>query len=100
MRIYEPVARPGVRTQRSVTISVEAPEAVEVPLAGEFTNWESRPLGLAKGSGGRWSTTIELAPGKYEYRLLIDGAWSDHPEASHRVPNAFGTENCLLIVGE
>jgi hypothetical protein len=41
---------------------------------------------------------LNLAPGEYQYRLLVDGEWKDHSEAKRRVPNAFGSENCVLTV--
>ncbi len=41
---------------------------------------------------------LELAPGEYQYRLIVDGEWRDHSEATRRVANSFGTQNCVLIV--
>ncbi|MBI3858582.1 MAG: hypothetical protein HY293_23090, partial [Planctomycetes bacterium] len=43
-------------------------------------------------------TALDLPPGEYEYRLIVDGVWRDHPGAAKRVPNPFGTENCVLVV--
>ena len=47
---------------------------------------------------GQWRTVIFLEPGEYQYRLVVDGEWKDHSEATRRVPNSFGTENCVLTV--
>lgn len=89
----------AVRTKKAssrripFTVSVDAKE---VALAGDFNGWATTPL---KNFGdGAWSVILELAPGEYQYRLVVDGQWRDHAEAKRRVPNPFGTENCVLTV--
>lgn len=75
---------------------VESARAVMV--TGDFTGWSSEGVRLAKGANGRWQASLKLAPGEYQYRLRVDGEWRDHAEARKRVPNPFGTENCVLEV--
>ena len=87
-----------IATKRKVTFACHAPEAQAVSLAGCFTNWDQAPVGLKKRQGGLWETTIPLAPGTYEYRLIVDGQWQDDPQCPTRVPNPFGTENCVRTV--
>ena len=53
---------------------------------------------MSHNGDGRWRTVISLEPGEYQYRLLVDEEWKDHAEANRRVPNLFGTENCVLTV--
>ncbi len=86
--------------KKKVTFSFNAPEANTVLLAGDFTGWEQAPVSLKKDKQGLWKKTISLPPGKYEYRLLVDGQWRDDPECPHRQPNQFGAENCVCIVEE
>jgi 1,4-alpha-glucan branching enzyme len=83
---------------RRVPFIVKVDHANEVVLTGDFTNWAAQGVRLIKGSEGNWLGQIELPPGKYQYRLLVDGQWRDHPDASERVPNPFGSENCILTV--
>jgi hypothetical protein len=45
-----------------------------------------------------WSKTLSLDPGSYQYRLLVDGQWQDDPQCLQRVPNTYGTENCVRVV--
>ena len=85
-------------SKQKVTFSYTAPEAQAVLLAGDFTGWDQAPLGLKKDKKGVWKKTISLAPGRYEYRLLVDGEWRDDPQCSNRQPNQFGGENCVCIV--
>ncbi|MBU6400226.1 MAG: isoamylase early set domain-containing protein [Verrucomicrobia bacterium] len=84
--------------KKKIAFSLNAPNAQSVALAGSFDGWEQRPTPLKKQKNGLWRTTLSLAPGTYEYRFLVDGQWCDDPECSNRVPNTFGTENCLRVV--
>jgi 1,4-alpha-glucan branching enzyme len=84
--------------KREVTFTIAAPEAKAVSLAGDFTNWAQSPIPLRKRRGGVWAATIPLGPGTYQYRLLVDGEWQDDPQCPNRVPNSFGTQNCVRQV--
>lgn len=84
--------------QKRVSLVARAPEAKVVSVTGDFTNWSEKGIPLAKGANGEWQTSLQLAPGEYQYRLRIDGQWRDHAEARRRVPNPFGSENCVLLV--
>jgi 5'-AMP-activated protein kinase regulatory beta subunit len=86
------------KAKQKVTFSYVAPEAHDVLVAGDFTDWEESPVSLKKGKNGAWTTTVSLPPGTYEYRLLVDGEWRDDPGCLQRNPNQFGSENCVCIV--
>jgi len=83
---------------RRVPIVVTAPEAEDVRVTGDFTRWAKQGIRLSHDGKGHWRTVLPLGPGEYQYRLLIDGDWHDHEDASQRVANPFGSENCLLKV--
>ena len=83
---------------RRVGIVVKAPEAKEVRITGDFTKWARQGIRLLHDGDGRWRTVLPLPPGEYQYRLLVDGEWRDHGEATERVANPFGSENCVLKV--
>jgi 1,4-alpha-glucan branching enzyme len=84
--------------KQKVTFSYNAPAALTVLLAGDFTGWNEAPLSLKKDKSGIWKTTISLPPGRYEYRLVVDGEWKDDPQCTTRQPNQFGGENCVCVV--
>ena len=84
--------------KQKVIFSFVAPEAQTVLVAGDFTGWQQAPVSLKKGKAGVWKKTVSLPPGKYEYRLLVDGQWLDDPQCPNRLPNQFGGENCVCIV--
>jgi 1,4-alpha-glucan branching enzyme len=83
---------------KRVPFSVRLDGAREVILTGDFTGWATDRLRLYKGPEGEWYTQLELAPGQYQYRLIVDGVWRDAPLPGPRVPNPFGTENSILQV--
>ena len=47
---------------------------------------------------GRWFKETALAPGAYEYCLVVDGQWVTDPRATETVPNPFGGRNSVLRV--
>ena len=91
-------AVPAVSALKKIPLRIRAEGAKEVVLTGDFTQWAKDKIRLTPAAGGEWITLLELAPGEYQYRLLVDGEWRDHPEAARRVSNPFGTQNCVLIV--
>lgn len=84
--------------KQKVTFSYVAPAAKDVLVAGDFTSWQEAPLPLKKDKGGVWKKTVSLAPGRYEYRLLVDGQWMDDPNCAQHGPNQFGGQNCVCVV--
>lgn len=85
------------QSKRRITFTLDVP-ASEVLLAGDFTQWTEAPLKLKKNKAGVWKIDVTLPPGRYEYRFLVDGVWTDDPSCPARVPNDCGTENCVRMV--
>ena len=99
-RVVRPVAgleyrRQGVHETHPdrPALVVEAPSEADVRVMGEFTGWVE--VGLLF-SEGRWIYDQELAPGLYEYVVLVDGEIV-LPEGPTR-PDGFGGENAVLVV--
>jgi hypothetical protein len=75
------------------------PTATTVCLAGTFNNWKPESRILHSPSTGRWWKEMTLAPGAYEYCLVVDGQWMPDPLVRETVPNPFGGRNSVLRVG-
>ena len=95
-----------VRRRQSRTFVRRAPEAKTVRLSGTFNGWDPEATPLRKQRNGMWTVTIELEPGRYEYKYVVDGRWlreeaceENDRGCPHCVPNAFGSKNCVLSVG-
>jgi 1,4-alpha-glucan branching enzyme len=83
---------------RKQAFAISAPDAASVQLAGDFTNWEQKPVKLQKGADGVWRTHVELSPGEHHYRFLVDGQWRDDPQCALHVPNPFGSQDAVRQV--
>lgn len=90
----QPQAAPG----RRIALTTRIDKAQEVVLTGDFSAWTTKGIRMLRSPNGEWRATLDLAPGEYQYRLLVDGQWRDHAEATRRVANPFGTQNCVLTV--
>jgi 1,4-alpha-glucan branching enzyme len=84
--------------RRRVTFSLEAPEAGQVKLMGDFNGWHARAHPMNKDENGLWKKTVMLTPGRHEYKFLVDGRWQNDPQNDHVCINSFGTQNSVLIV--
>ena len=81
-----------------ITLTVKAPNAKEVYLAGEFNNWKLDDNSRMEQNNGSWSKSINLNSGKYRYRFVIDGNWSEDPGNPLKQVNPYGTMDSLLEV--
>jgi 1,4-alpha-glucan branching enzyme len=90
----------GQTGKRKVTFKVRAPAAKEVIVVGDFDNWNPHDHPMEKDDEGFWKVTMMLAPGRYEYKLLIDGQWWEDIRGVNSIKNPFGTLNKLLYVPE
>lgn len=84
--------------KKKETFQLIEPDATEVFLVGDFTDWEADPIILKRQKDGIWKTIVELEPGQHEYRFLVDGQWCDDTKCPHRRSNPFGGENCVRDV--
>ncbi|MBI5683751.1 MAG: glycogen-binding domain-containing protein [Verrucomicrobia bacterium] len=82
---------------RKVEMSFDAPFAKFVNIAGDFNGWEMTTLVLRK-TEGVWKITLELKPGTYQYKFLVDGEWVNDPNNVRTAPNQFGSLNNVLAV--
>lgn len=82
--------------QKKVTFSLEAAEANEVVVMGDFNNWDPKKHPMKKQGNGMWNKTVMLSPGKYEYKFLVDGNWAEDPRNEQACVNSFGSRNNVL----
>ncbi|CAN5239687.1 hypothetical protein BH11PLA2_BH11PLA2_09730 [soil metagenome] len=83
---------------RCVPVAFHHPNASDVRITGDFCNWGNEGVSLQRDEENCWRGVLKLQPGRYEYRYLADGVWQGDPECPERVPNAFGSENCVFSV--
>jgi 1,4-alpha-glucan branching enzyme len=81
-----------------VELTCDAPQAENVFVVGNFNHWRAGDLRLRQDETGIWKVQVWLLPGRYEYRFIVDGEWQDDIHAPIRVPNEFGSTNCVIEV--
>ena len=87
------------KTQKKrITFKLEASEAKEAILVGDFNSWDLKKHTMKKDNKGSWAKIVTLAPGRYEYKFLVDGQWQNDPNNDQMVANSFGTQNNILTV--
>ncbi|XP_027361317.1 protein PTST homolog 2, chloroplastic [Abrus precatorius] len=78
------------------TTSVVWPSnASEVLLTGSFDGWSTKRK-MEKSSTGIFSVCLQLYPGKYEIKFIVDGEWKIDP--LRPVVHNNGYDNNLLII--
>ncbi len=94
-------SRVPVRTEtgpREVNFEFYETHAQAIALAGSFNNWNPRATPMRNTGKGKWVASLRLAPGRYEYRFVVDGRWKEDPLARETVPNPFGGVNSVVTV--
>ena len=75
------------------------PRANNVQVAGDFNSWQPSKCPMQKvGNSGIWQTKMKLSPGKYRYRLVVDGQWQQDPYNAAIEVNPFGGFNSVVEV--
>ncbi len=73
-----------------------AQPAKAVRVVGSFNEWDQEQGRMQKGKNNEWRKRMNLQPGRYEYKFIVDGDWQVDPDAAECVTNSFGTINSVL----
>ncbi len=84
---------------KRVTFQITTTPNSEVYVAGTFNNWDPKRHQMKDTKGnGKYTLTLMLPKGEYEYKFVINGNWVVDPECQNWVRNNFGTLNSVLKV--
>ncbi len=72
-----------------------AKSARNVYLSGSFNNWSTTQTPM-RFMGSGWIVDVELKPGKYTYKYIIDGRWTTDPSNRLRERGGAGTFNSVV----
>lgn len=87
-----------VGKNRCICLELTHPTAQLISVAGSFNDWHPAATPMIALGEGRWRKDLTLPPGRYEYRLVMDGQWADDPAAKETVPNPFGGVNAVVTI--
>jgi len=82
----------------STEFKLFAPDAQEVYLVGEFNNWDPNGYKMRRFKDGTCKKSVQLKPGRYEYRFLVDGQWWTDPDSGEKAHNPYGSENSVIHI--
>jgi 1,4-alpha-glucan branching enzyme len=82
----------------TVTFTLLEPDAKRAAVSGDFNEWSPAGAPMRRHEGGHWETTLELAPGRYQYKFIVDGEWIPDPLARENIQNPHGTLNSVIEV--
>ena len=75
------------------------PGAHSVSVAGDFNGWQPEKTRMqCNGDPGIFKAIVPLTPGRYRYRLVVDGNWLADPHNVVTEPNEYGGVNSVVEV--
>jgi chromosome partitioning protein len=87
---------------REVTVHFRDRAATDVRIAGDFNGWVPdkgvRSLIESEGETRVWTKILQLPPGRYQYRYVVDGEWREDPDNPDAVSSSVGGRNSVLVV--
>jgi 1,4-alpha-glucan branching enzyme len=73
------------------------PQARCVHLAGDFNNWRSGELPMARRQDGYWQLRLRLPSGEFRFRYCADGEWFTDFAACGLEPGRFGMDSIVRV---
>ena len=87
---------------REVVVRYRDSIARDVRIAGDFNGWVPdkgvRSLIESEGKTRVWTKILQLPPGVYHYRYVVDGEWREDPENPENVGSTTGGRTSVLVV--
>jgi len=92
---------PGEVATVEVHLTLQAPGAASVAVAGDWNGWDTGVHRLEDTDGdGIWELNFRVKAGReYEYQFVVDGTqWVHDPQSLLRVEDGFGGTNSILDI--
>ncbi len=83
---------------KKTKFKLRAPEARNVSLTGDFQSWSSEGIPMRKSWAGVWNVGLDLPPGTYQYKFIVDGDWWTDPKNGHISDSDIGSINSVIKV--
>jgi hypothetical protein len=94
------VVLPAASLKGNTTFKLNGyPDANLVVLAGTFNNWNQSQFVFGR-EGDEWVCRIDLEPGQYGYKFIVDGNWILDPGNTVTEEDAAGNVNSILVVAK
>ena len=87
---------------REVLVRFADNQAGDVRIAGDFNGWVPdkgvRSVIEAENGDRVWTKILQLPPGTYQYRYVVDGEWREDPGNGATAASPTGRLNSVLVV--
>ena len=94
-------ASPAISAEVHFSYQPSASTPSQVSVAGEFNSWNADANVMTDADGdGLYEATLDIPPGRYEYKFVVDGTWYENPLAAEQVSDPYGGKNSVLTVEE
>lgn len=95
-RLSKRLVLPGPSLQGNTTFRLKGyPAAKIVNLAGSFNDWKPSTIVCGK-EGAEWICRVDLKPGKYLYKFIVDGRWITDPANPTIEDDGRGNTNSVM----
>jgi Glycogen recognition site of AMP-activated protein kinase/Domain of unknown function (DUF3471) len=96
--VAQKVTLPSPTLKGNTTFRLKGyPKANFVILSGTFNNWNQSQFVFGR-EGDEWVCRIDLSPGKYAYKFIVDGNWILDPANSESEEDEAGNVNSVLVI--
>ncbi len=82
------------------TFTLTAPDARQVFVAGEMTGWDAGKKPMERDASGTWHATLDLEPGEWLYKFVVDGRWIQDPATPDHDADGQGGQHSFVFVGD
>jgi 1,4-alpha-glucan branching enzyme len=70
-----------------------------VAVAGDFNGWSVTATPLPYDAKiGAHHAVVEIPPGRYRYRLIVNGRWQPDPYNAHKQLNEYNELHSVLVI--
>ncbi len=91
----------AVPTEAGVRFAQPGDARQTISVAGDFNGWSATATPLAfDDRQNAHAAIVEIPPGRYRYRIVVDGRWLADPYNASRQTNAYDEPNSVLVVPE
>lgn len=92
----EPADRTG--DAREISLIFHGPAGIDIRIAGDFNGWAPDQGVTTERHDDVLIKTLRVSPGRYQYRLVVNGEWRADPTNPRFVTNEYGEINSVLDV--
>jgi chromosome partitioning protein len=87
------------KVANGVVFTLKAPYQAKVLIVGDFNGWSAEQGEMHYEKEQQvWKRFIPLAPGRYNYKYIVNDAWMSDPSNPHEEDNEFGGKNSVLHI--